>query len=152
MKAWLKLSRVINDAARAHPRAFRSAIITLGVAAVLAIVSGAWWTCVIVTSLPDKNAIRSIGTMAQATTLLDASDRQAERLIGQLRLSAANAAEQAHTLNGASRAVGAFAVADAAETLERQLRRGGDTSAAIAALDHAVTEARAAKPARRLPK
>jgi penicillin-binding protein 1A len=86
MKPWLKLSRVINDAARAHPRAFRSAIIALGVAAFLAVVGGAWWARVIVTSLPDKNAIRSIGTMAQATTLLDAHDRQAFTIYQEQRI------------------------------------------------------------------
>ena len=86
MNRWRQLHKALEDAARAHPRAFRSTIIALGVAAFLAIVSGAWWTRVIVTSLPDKQAMLRIGTMSQATTLLDASDRQAFTIYEEQRI------------------------------------------------------------------
>src|SRR5687767_729981 len=77
MNGWSKVSKALEEAARAYPRAFRSIVIALGVALFLAVTGAAWWTRVIVTSLPDKEAIRRIGTMAQATTLLDARDRHA---------------------------------------------------------------------------
>jgi HPt (histidine-containing phosphotransfer) domain-containing protein len=50
----------------------------------------------------------------------------------------------AHTLKGSARAIGAFAVADAAEQLEEALASGGDPSERLAALGEAVSLARSA--------
>jgi HPt (histidine-containing phosphotransfer) domain-containing protein len=69
---------------------------------------------------------------------------QAVRLIGALAALPGDAAQIAHTLNGSARAIGAFKVADAAETLEAALRDGGEASEALAALRHAIAEARGA--------
>ena len=69
---------------------------------------------------------------------------QAVRLIEALAALPADAAEIAHTLNGSARAIGAFAVADAAEAVAAAMRDGGEPSQAIAALEHAVAEARGA--------
>jgi HPt (histidine-containing phosphotransfer) domain-containing protein len=49
----------------------------------------------------------------------------------------------AHTLKGSARAIGAFAVADAAARLETAMARGFDTTAALADIGEAVVEARA---------
>jgi HPt (histidine-containing phosphotransfer) domain-containing protein len=68
---------------------------------------------------------------------------QAVRLIGVLAALPADAAELAHTLNGSARAIGAFGVADAAEAFEAALHEG-EPSQAMAALQHAVAEARGA--------
>jgi HPt (histidine-containing phosphotransfer) domain-containing protein len=68
---------------------------------------------------------------------------QAVRLIEALAALPADAAELAHTLNGSARAIGAFAVADAAEAFEATLR-AGEPSEALAALRHAVAQARSA--------
>jgi HPt (histidine-containing phosphotransfer) domain-containing protein len=54
----------------------------------------------------------------------------------------------AHTLKGSARAIGAFRVGDAAETLEAALRNGDDSSEAIACLKDTVAEARTAIDAR----
>jgi HPt (histidine-containing phosphotransfer) domain-containing protein len=69
---------------------------------------------------------------------------QAVDLIGALAALPADAAELAHTLNGSARAIGAFQVADATEAFEAALRDGGEPSAALAALRHAVARARSA--------
>ncbi|HEV7880048.1 Hpt domain-containing protein [Bradyrhizobium sp.] len=69
---------------------------------------------------------------------------QAARLIEALAGLPAGAAELAHTLNGSARAIGAFGVADASEALEAAMRDGGEASQAMAALRHAVAQARAA--------
>jgi HPt (histidine-containing phosphotransfer) domain-containing protein len=50
----------------------------------------------------------------------------------------------AHTLKGSARAIGAFAVADAASHLEVLLRKGADPAQALLQLNQAVTEARTA--------
>ncbi len=57
--------------------------------------------------------------------------------------SAATGRDAAHTLKGAARAVGAWAVADAAEQVERALADGA-VPAALPELDHAAETARAA--------
>ena len=50
----------------------------------------------------------------------------------------------AHTLKGSARAIGAFAVADAAARLEADLANGADPSEALAELSDAVALARTA--------
>ncbi len=69
---------------------------------------------------------------------------QAARLIDGLAGLPAGAAALAHTLKGSARAIGAFGVADAAEALEAAMADGGEPSQALAALQHAVVQARAA--------
>ena len=68
---------------------------------------------------------------------------QAVGLIGALAALPADAAEMAHTLNGSARAIGAFAVADAAEALRRLAERRRPVQA-LAGLEDAVAQARAA--------
>ena len=48
----------------------------------------------------------------------------------------------AHTLKGSARAIGAFAVADAAADLETLIRAGDNTDEAVSELDDAVAQAR----------
>jgi HPt (histidine-containing phosphotransfer) domain-containing protein len=68
---------------------------------------------------------------------------QAARLIDALAVLPPEAAELAHTLKGSARAIGAFHVADAAEALEAAIK-DGEPSEALAALRHAVAQARTA--------
>jgi HPt (histidine-containing phosphotransfer) domain-containing protein len=69
---------------------------------------------------------------------------QAVSLIGALTALPADAGALAHTLKGSARAIGAFAVADAAESLEAQIRNGGDPAQALSELKDAVAQARIA--------
>jgi HPt (histidine-containing phosphotransfer) domain-containing protein len=69
---------------------------------------------------------------------------QAAGLLQALADWPADAAALAHTLKGSARAIGAFAVADAASSLEVLVRSGGDRTSAMAELDDAVRQARAA--------
>jgi HPt (histidine-containing phosphotransfer) domain-containing protein len=69
---------------------------------------------------------------------------QSARLIGALAALPAEAGELAHALKGSARAVGAFAVADAAAALETALTNGDDPADALAELNDAVAQARAA--------
>ena len=69
---------------------------------------------------------------------------QSARLVHTLAAMPADASALAHTLKGSARAIGAFAVADAAARLEAAISRGFDTSAALAGLGEAVAQARVA--------
>jgi HPt (histidine-containing phosphotransfer) domain-containing protein len=69
---------------------------------------------------------------------------QSVGLIGALGSLPPEAGALAHTLKGSARAIGAFAVADAALRLEAVIQKGGDPAPALAGLVDAVTEARAA--------
>ena len=69
---------------------------------------------------------------------------QTVSLIGALAALPPEAGVLAHTLKGSARAIGAFAVADAAARLEVAMQNGDDPAPALAGLEDAVTEARAA--------
>jgi HPt (histidine-containing phosphotransfer) domain-containing protein len=69
---------------------------------------------------------------------------QSATLVHTLAAIPADANALAHTLKGSARAIGAFAVADAAERLEMVLAGGSDSTAALVRLGDAVAEARAA--------
>ena len=69
---------------------------------------------------------------------------QSAMLVETLTAMPSDAGTLAHTLKGSARAIGAFAVADAAERLETVLAGGSDPTAALARLGEAVAEARAA--------
>ena len=65
-------------------------------------------------------------------------------LIGALAALPPEACALAHTLKGSARAIGAFAVADAAARLEATIQKGDDPAPALAGLMDVVTETRAA--------
>jgi HPt (histidine-containing phosphotransfer) domain-containing protein len=69
---------------------------------------------------------------------------QAVGLVSALAGSRVDAGALAHTLKGSARAIGAFAVADAASSLEILIRTGGDPAEALVELNDAVAQARAA--------
>jgi HPt (histidine-containing phosphotransfer) domain-containing protein len=69
---------------------------------------------------------------------------QSATLVGQIAAVAGNAGGLAHTLKGSARAIGAFAVADAAGSLEEALARGADTAEPLTELGKAVALARTA--------
>ena len=101
--------------------------------------------------VPDDGPIDS--AHLQRMTLGDASlerevlamfPAQAAGLVHALANFAGNAGALAHTLKGSARAIGAFAVADAASSLELLIRSGGDQRKALVELNDAVAQARAA--------
>jgi HPt (histidine-containing phosphotransfer) domain-containing protein len=69
---------------------------------------------------------------------------QAVRLIGSLAALPSGAGALAHTLKGSARAIGAFRVAEAAESLEVALANGDDVHEALAELKEAIIQARTA--------
>ena len=69
---------------------------------------------------------------------------QSAKLVSTLATMPSDASALAHTLKGSARAIGVFAVAEAAARLEAAIVRGFGTSAALAELGETVAEARAA--------
>lgn len=69
---------------------------------------------------------------------------QTVSLIGMLATLPPVAGALAHTLKGSARAIGAFAVAGAAERLEAAIQKGDDPAPSLAGLQDAAIEARAA--------
>ena len=69
---------------------------------------------------------------------------QSAKLVQTLMAMPCDAGALAHTLKGSARAIGALAVADAAERLEAVIAGGFDPSVALVRLGEAVAEAKAA--------
>ena len=86
-------------------------------------------------TLGDERLTREVLTMFAA---------QALRLVGRLAALPPEAGALAHTLKGSARAIGAFAVADAAAALEAALENGEDPARALLVLDDLVAQARSA--------
>lgn len=69
---------------------------------------------------------------------------QSAQLVGALAAMPPDAGALAHTLKGSARAIGAFAVADAAASMEAAIASGADPSGPLAELGDAVALAQAA--------
>jgi HPt (histidine-containing phosphotransfer) domain-containing protein len=90
----------------------------------------------------DHLSRMTLGERSLEREVLALFDRQAEILLGRIREDAATAGAAAHTLKGSARGIGAWAVAQAAEAVER----AGDTglAATVGALGAAIADARLA--------
>jgi HPt (histidine-containing phosphotransfer) domain-containing protein len=86
----------------------------------------------------------TLGDAALEREVLGMFSAQAQRLVESLATRPADAAALAHTLKGSARAVGAFAVGDAAAHLETLIRSGSDRAEALSDLDDAIMQARSA--------
>jgi len=86
----------------------------------------------------------TLGDAALEREVLTMFSAQASRLAKALAAMPTDAPALAHTLKGSARAIGAFAVADAAAHLETLIKDGRHTAEALSELDDAVAQARAA--------
>ena len=86
----------------------------------------------------------TLGDPALECEVLTMFVAQSAKLLDQLTALPPEAGALAHTLKGSARAIGAFAVAEAAAGLETALAGHGDTGAMPAGLRDAVTEAQGA--------
>jgi HPt (histidine-containing phosphotransfer) domain-containing protein len=86
----------------------------------------------------------TLGDASLEREVLAMFSAQATGLVGALANLPSDAGALAHTLKGSARAIGAFAVADAASSLEILIRTGGDPAEALTQLNDAVVQARAA--------
>jgi HPt (histidine-containing phosphotransfer) domain-containing protein len=86
----------------------------------------------------------TLGDAALEREVLSMFSAQASRLVKALATLPADAPALAHTLKGSARAVGAFAVGDAAAHLETSIRNGNDRAEALSELNDAIVQARSA--------
>jgi len=86
----------------------------------------------------------TLGDVRLEQEVLAMFSAQAAELVNTLAAMPSDAGALAHTLKGAARAIGAFAVADAAARLEAVMGSGSDPSDSLAELGDAVSLARAA--------
>jgi HPt (histidine-containing phosphotransfer) domain-containing protein len=86
----------------------------------------------------------TLGDASLEREVLAMFSAQAAGLIGKLAALPADAAALAHTLKGSARAIGVFAVADAAADLEAALQQGGNVSQALTELKATIAQARMA--------
>ena len=80
------LSENIASAVRAHRGWFVAGIVTLSVAMWVTVGALFWFVRDTVTDLPDREALRDVGSMAQATTLLDVNGRHAFTIFKEQRI------------------------------------------------------------------
>jgi len=86
----------------------------------------------------------TLGNASLEREVLAMFSAQAVSVVSALAGLPQDAGALAHTLKGSARAIGAFAVADAASSLEGLIRSGADPAEALVQLNDAVAEARAA--------
>jgi HPt (histidine-containing phosphotransfer) domain-containing protein len=86
----------------------------------------------------------TLGDASLEREVLAMFSAQAISLMGTLAGLPADTVVLAHTLKGSARAIGAFAVADAAGHLEAAIQNGADPTEALAELHEAITLARTA--------
>ena len=76
----------IRIAIQTHHRLFAAAVVALSIFMWTAVGVAAWFAGDILTGLPDKDALRGVSTMAQATTLLDVHDKPAFTIYREQRI------------------------------------------------------------------
>jgi HPt (histidine-containing phosphotransfer) domain-containing protein len=86
----------------------------------------------------DHLSRMTLGERALEREVLTLFAQQSAELLARLEQLPGEGAALAHTLKGSARGVGAFAVAQAADSLEQRLRQGLPVTAEVAALQQAV--------------
>ena len=81
-----RLRRWSRDVTQQHPRLVRSAAFGAAASAVFGLVFAIWFLTSLLSGLPDREAIRRIGEMDQATTVFDRNDRLAFTIFKEQRI------------------------------------------------------------------
>jgi penicillin-binding protein 1A len=86
MKARIKLPTRLPAVLRRHPSLFFASVVALTLTVWAVLIGSVWYARSIVVSVPSTQELRGIGTMAQATTLFDRSDRPAFTIFQEQRI------------------------------------------------------------------
>src|SRR4029453_4409426 len=99
MKLRIKLSPQVPTVLRRHPSLVLGAVGVVSVALWAVVIATIWYARGIVVALPAAEELRNIGTMAQATTLYDRTDRPAFTIFKEQRIDIPLARVSPHLVN-----------------------------------------------------
>jgi len=86
MKLRIKLSPQMPAVFRRHPSLFLAGVVVLSATLWVGVIGSIWYAHDIVVAVPAAAELRGIGTMAQATTLFDRTDRPAFTIFKEQRI------------------------------------------------------------------
>ena len=99
MKVRIKLSPQLPAVLRRHPSLFLSSVVVLSLAVWGAVIGSLWYAHGIVVAVPGVEELRRIGSMDQATTLFDRSDKPAFTIFKEQRIEVPLARVSPHLVN-----------------------------------------------------
>jgi penicillin-binding protein 1A len=99
MKVRIKLSPQLTAVFRRHPSLFLSSVVVLSLAVWAAVIGSLWYAHGIVVAVPGVEELRRIGSMDQATTLFDRSDKPAFTIFKEQRIEVPLARVSPHLVN-----------------------------------------------------
>jgi penicillin-binding protein 1A len=99
MRLRVKLPARLPALVRRHPSLLFATVVAVSLAAWGGIIGSIWYARGIVVDLPGADELRGIGSMAQATTLVDRSDRPAFTIFKEQRIDVPLARVSPHLIN-----------------------------------------------------
>src|SRR5262245_22886193 len=99
MKLRIKLSPQMPAVFRRHPSLFLAGVVALSATLWVGVIGLIWYAHDIVVAVPAAEELRGIGTMAQATTLFDRTDRPAFTIFKEQRIEVPLARVSPHLVN-----------------------------------------------------
>jgi 1A family penicillin-binding protein len=98
-RKFTRLAERLAALARQHRRAFVALVIAVSIVTWTSVGAAVWFAQDVATDLPDNNALRGIGTMAQATTLVDVKGRTAFTIYQEQRIDVPLSGVSRHLLD-----------------------------------------------------
>jgi 1A family penicillin-binding protein len=95
----VQLARDWTDARRRYPRTIPAVVGVFALAVVFTIAGGVWFAASLLTGMPERDAIRRIGDMDQATAVYDAADQFAFTIYKEQRIEVALSAISPHLIH-----------------------------------------------------
>ena len=99
MKVRIKLSPQLPAVFRRHPSVFLAGVVVMSLGVWAAVIGSIWYAHGIVVSVPGVEELRRIGSMDQATTLFDRTDKPAFTIFKEQRIDVPLARVSPHLVN-----------------------------------------------------
>src|SRR6187549_1784684 len=99
MKVRIKLSPKLPAVFRRHPSVFLSGVIVLSLGLWAVVIGTIWYARDIIVAVPAAEELRGIGSMDQATTLFDRTDKPAFTIFKEQRIDVPLARVSPHLIN-----------------------------------------------------
>jgi penicillin-binding protein 1A len=99
MKLRIKLSPELPAVLRRHPSVFLAGVVTLSLGLWAVVIGSLWYARGIIVAVPAAEELRGIGSMDQATTLFDRTDKPAFTIFKEQRIDVPLARVSPHLVN-----------------------------------------------------